>query len=104
MAETPSTNTSSPLPPTPQDAPQTDATYERTRSSTSQNRSDASRPGPLPPGGAIKGDMNSEEKQGWDQAPTDIHDPQQQRHPRPDNVGGSERASITTNRTDRKQP
>lgn len=104
MATTPSTNVSSPTPPPPTDAPQTDATYERTRESTSQPRSDAGRPGPLPPGGAVKGDMKTEVPDGWDQAPTDIHDPQQQRHPRPDGVGGTERESTNVNRGDRKRP
>jgi hypothetical protein len=32
--------------------------------------------------------MKQEEPTGWDQAPTDIHDPQQQRHPRTEGKGG----------------
>jgi hypothetical protein len=38
--------------------------------------------------------MKTEEPDGWDQAPTDIKDPRQKRHPRPDGVGGSERDSA----------
>ena len=53
-------------------------------------QSDSARPDRLPAGGAIEGDMKSEEPQGWDQAPTDIQDPRRQRHPRPDGVGGSD--------------
>jgi hypothetical protein len=34
--------------------------------------------------------MKDEEPLGWDQAPTDIHDPQQQRHPRTEGKGGTE--------------
>ena len=93
---------SSPIPPLPNEVPETDATYERTRGNTTEKRSDAKRSGPLPTGGQIAGDMKTEEPTGWDQAPQDIADPQQQRHPRPDGVGGSERSSV--NRTDRKQP
>ena len=33
--------------------------------------------------------MNEEEPDGWDQAPTDIHDPRQQRHPRREGKGGT---------------
>lgn len=33
--------------------------------------------------------MKDEEPLGWDQAPTDIHDPQQQRHPRREGKGGT---------------
>ncbi|MFT3789180.1 MAG: hypothetical protein QM770_23885 [Tepidisphaeraceae bacterium] len=43
---------------------------------------------PLTPENEIAGDMHTEEPEGWDQAPQDIHDPKQQRHPRPDGVGG----------------
>lgn len=32
--------------------------------------------------------MKDEEPLGWDQAPTDIHDPTQQRHPRREGKGG----------------
>ena len=32
--------------------------------------------------------MHDEEPDGWDQAPTDIHDPQQKRHPRTEGKGG----------------
>lgn len=138
---------SSPKPPPPRAAPETDATYERTNPDTvlpreqagrstrpdaeavkkasagtappehqqappirqqrqhrrqqqqasvgksagmSSEQSNAARPTPLPPGGKIAGDMKTEELQGWDQAPTDIRNPREQRHPRPDGVGGSE--------------
>jgi hypothetical protein len=33
--------------------------------------------------------MNDEEPDGWDQAPTDIHDPRQKRHPRREGKGGT---------------
>ena len=33
--------------------------------------------------------MHDEEPMGWDQAPTDIHDPKQQRHPRTEGKGGT---------------
>ena len=33
--------------------------------------------------------MKEEEPLGWDQAPTDIHDPNQQRHPRTEGKGGT---------------
>jgi hypothetical protein len=33
--------------------------------------------------------MLDEEPDGWDQAPTDIHDPQQKRHPRKEGKGGT---------------
>ena len=33
--------------------------------------------------------MKDEEPHGWDQAPTDIHTPEHQRHPRPDGKGGT---------------
>ena len=33
--------------------------------------------------------MKDEEPLGWDQAPTDIHDPRQQRHPRTEGKGGT---------------
>jgi hypothetical protein len=33
--------------------------------------------------------MHDEEPTGWDQAPTDIHDPQQKRHPRQEGKGGT---------------
>ena len=33
--------------------------------------------------------MNDEEPDGWDQAPTDIHDNRQKRHPRTDGRGGT---------------
>ena len=33
--------------------------------------------------------MKDEEPLGWDQAPTDIHEPRQQRHPRTEGKGGT---------------
>lgn len=33
--------------------------------------------------------MFEEEPDGWDMAPTDIHDPRQQRHPRTEGKGGT---------------
>ena len=33
--------------------------------------------------------MKDEEPLGWDQAPTDIHDPTKQRHPRTEGKGGT---------------
>ena len=33
--------------------------------------------------------MKDEEPLGWDQAPTDIHDPERQRHPRTEGKGGT---------------
>ncbi len=33
--------------------------------------------------------MHEEEPMGWDQAPTDIHDPRQQRQPRTEGKGGT---------------
>ena len=33
--------------------------------------------------------MHDEEPDGWDQAPTDIHDPRQKRHPRTEGRGGT---------------
>ncbi len=34
--------------------------------------------------------MHDEEPDGWDQAPMDIHDPKQKRHPRTEGKGGTE--------------
>jgi hypothetical protein len=36
----------------------------------------------------IGGSMKTEEPLGWDQAPQDIKDPADKRHPRPDGIGG----------------
>ena len=33
--------------------------------------------------------MHDEEPNGWDQAPSDIHDPKQKRHPRTEGRGGT---------------
>ena len=42
-------------------------------------------PGKLPPPERVDHSMLEEEPDGWDQAPLDIHDPRQKRHP---NIGG----------------
>lgn len=111
---------SKPNPPPPNEVPETSATYERSNPDNALKREDAGKPGasgatrpgvqddatarkntaiqtsetkhasPLPAGGMIDGSMRTEEPLGWDQAPTDIKDPRQQRQPRPDGVGGSE--------------
>lgn len=89
----------SPKPPAPDEVPETAATYERSNVDSTLKREDAesdreqsddARSAPLPSGGKIAGNMKTEEPDGWDQAPMDIKDPRQQRHPRPDGVGGSE--------------
>jgi uncharacterized Zn-finger protein len=38
--------------------------------------------------GQVQHSMRDEEPDGWDQAPTDIHDPQQKRHSRTEGKGG----------------
>ena len=50
------------------------------------------RGGPTAEGPARQPDhsMKDEEPLGWDQAPTDIQDPQQKRHPRTEGKGGVE--------------
>ena len=76
----------------PEEAPNTHATYERSEDQTTQKkgeRSDGKRSTPLPAGGKIEGDMNSEEAAGRDQAPRDVRVPHQKRRPRPDKIGGS---------------
>ena len=45
----------------------------------------ARRPAPAQPDHSMK----EEEPDGWDQAPADIHDPRQQRHPRREGKGGT---------------
>ena len=45
----------------------------------------ANRPAPQQPDHS----MNDEEPDGWDQAPNDIHDPKQKRHPRTEGKGGT---------------
>lgn len=64
------------------------------RQQQQQPESDVSRSKPLPSGAKIAGSMKTEEPDGWDQAPMDIKDPKQKRHPRPDGVGGSDRDST----------
>ncbi|HSI32016.1 MAG TPA: hypothetical protein VK986_00370 [Tepidisphaeraceae bacterium] len=46
-------------------------------------------PGSLPPPEPVDHSMHDEEPTGWDQAPTDIHDPEQKRHPRTEGKGGT---------------
>lgn len=83
----------------PNQVPETDATYERTRSSTVKDgpKTNASskdvRKTPLPSGGTIEGDMKTEEPTGWDQAPQEATLPRNKRQPRPDGVGGSDPTS-----------
>jgi hypothetical protein len=86
---------SSPLP--PDQLPQTDATYERTRANTTGSPTGSSQPSsqdvrksPLPAGGTIEGNMKTEEPTGWDQAPQEAQKPENKRHSRPDGVGGSD--------------
>ena len=45
---------------------------------------------PLPGNEEPDHSMHDEEPNGWDQAPTDIHDPKHQRHPRREGKGGTE--------------
>ena len=45
--------------------------------------------GPETNPGEVSHSMNQEEPAGWDLAPTDIKDPTQKRHPRPDGKGGT---------------
>jgi hypothetical protein len=88
---------SSKIPPASQQVPETDSTYERAQAETvldkkdaTPTKSDEANANPMPTGGPIRGDMHTEEPEGWDLAPTDIKDPRQKRHPRPDGVGGSD--------------
>ena len=46
-------------------------------------------PGHLPPPQPVDHSMHEEEPNGWDQAPTDIHDKEQKRHPRTEGKGGT---------------
>lgn len=41
------------------------------------------------PAQAVDHSMQDEEPLGWDQAPTDIHNPRDQRHPKTDGKGGT---------------
>lgn len=84
-------------PPLPtEQVPETDATYERTRASTTKDAGGKSptskdvRRTPLPTGGTIEGDMKTEEPDGWDKAPQEATKPRNKRQPRPDGVGGSD--------------
>ena len=76
---------------TPTDAPdrQHQAVTNRqdgTRQKNAQDEIDQrGGPAPVQPDHSMKDD----EPLGWDQAPTDIHDPEQQRHPRREGKGGT---------------
>ncbi|MGC4030761.1 MAG: hypothetical protein QM754_03280 [Tepidisphaeraceae bacterium] len=61
-------------------------TREPVRKSVGSNDSTTSPP--LVAESEIAGSMHTEEPTGWDQAPQDIHNPREKRHPRPDGVGG----------------
>lgn len=80
----------------PLEVPETDATYERTRSQTTAEpgkkggSSKDVRKTPLPAGGTVEGNMKTEEPTGWDQAPQEAQKPRNKRHSRPDGVGGSD--------------
>jgi hypothetical protein len=43
----------------------------------------------MPPAANVDHSMHEEEPDGWDMAPTDIHDPKQQRQPRIGGKGGT---------------
>ena len=83
-------------PAAPEAVPETDSTYERTRSQTTgapggfERTSKDVRKTPLPTGGSVEGNMKQEEPLGWDQAPQAAQKPRNKRHSRPDGVGGSE--------------
>jgi len=57
---------------------------------------DSTKTGPIVPPEKIEGSMHTEEPDGWDQAPQDIHKPEHKRHPRPDGVGGLKPANPPT--------
>ena len=75
----------------PQQSPdrQQDAATNRQDPTRQVNAQDAinQRGGPAPE--QPDHSMNDEEPLGWDQAPTDIHDPKQQRQPRTEGKGGT---------------
>ena len=60
------------------------------------NQIDLSRQAPNQPDHS----MHDEEPMGWDQVPTDIHDPEQQRHPRTGGKGGTPDARDRSTRGD----
>ena len=57
---------------------------------------DSTKTAPIVPPEKIEGSMHTEEPDGWDQAPQDIHKPEHKRHPRPDGVGGLKPANPPT--------
>ena len=59
---------------------------DTTRSLTAQ---DAAAHGGMPPPAAVDHSMKDEEPLGWDQAPTGIQNPRDQRHPRTGGEGGT---------------
>ncbi len=77
--------------PTPQQSPDKSehAAHNRQDGTRQLNAHDAinQRGGPAPE--QPDHSMKDEEPLGWDQAPTDIHDPNQQRHPRREGKGGT---------------
>ena len=70
----------------PTDRPdrQQDAVTNR-QDPTHQINADDAKPSPKQPDHS----MHEEEPDGWDMAPTDIHDKRQQRHPRTEGRGGT---------------
>ncbi|HEV2292675.1 MAG TPA: hypothetical protein VGR35_02400 [Tepidisphaeraceae bacterium] len=73
---------------TPQDQPdgETQAVHNKQQPDRQINAQETSgRPAPEQPDHSMK----DEEPTGWDQAPTDIHDNRQKRHPRKDGRGGT---------------
>lgn len=53
------------------------------------NERAAEKPGALPPPEAVDHSMLEEEPDGWDQAPMDIKNPREKRHPRKEGRGGT---------------
>ena len=76
---------------TPQESPdkQESAVHNRQDGTRQLNADDVvnQRGGPAPE--QPDHSMKDEEPLGWDQAPTDIQDPRQQRHPRTEGKGGT---------------
>lgn len=66
-----------------------DAVHNRQDPQRQINGEDAPRPGSGPAARQPDHSMKDEEPLGWDQAPTDIHDPEQKRHPRKEGKGGT---------------
>ena len=62
---------------------------DTTRSLTAQDAPPAGKAHGMPPPAAVDHSMKDEEPLGWDQAPTDIQNPRDQRHPRTGGEGGT---------------